>query len=209
MAKVLEFQFQHHSVQWIYRVYFLWDWLVWSPCNPRDSQDSFLAPKFESINSSALSLLYGYIHIYSQVAQTVKNPPAMWETCVWSLGWEVGKMPWRRAWQPTLVFLPGEGESSWTEEPSRLQSMGSQRVRYDWACNETYIHNCRPSHKWKHGWKTKVLKLGLSWKWVRLELEGRKERICSMRNGVRIDLNKSTASLSTRGGNGQAPKLHF
>ena len=36
----------------------------------------------------------------------------------------VGKIPWRRAWQPTPVFLPGE--SPWTEEPVRLQSMGSQ-----------------------------------------------------------------------------------
>ena len=26
----------------------------------------------------------------------------------------VGKIPWRRAWQPTPVFLPGE--SAWTEE---------------------------------------------------------------------------------------------
>ena len=36
---------------------------------------------------------------------------------------------WRRAWQPTAVFLPGE--SPWTEESGRLQSMGSQRVRHD------------------------------------------------------------------------------
>jgi len=36
----------------------------------------------------------------------------------------VGKIPWRRAWQPTLVFLPGE--SPWTEEPDGLQSMGLQ-----------------------------------------------------------------------------------
>jgi len=35
----------------------------------------------------------------------------------------VGKIPWRRAWQPTPVFLPGE--SSWTEEP------GGVMVRYD------------------------------------------------------------------------------
>ena len=34
----------------------------------------------------------------------------------------VRKIPWRRAWQPTLVFLPGE--SPWAEEPARLQSMG-------------------------------------------------------------------------------------
>ena len=47
------------SVQWIFRVDFLYDWLVWSPCCSRDSQESSLAPQFESINSSALSLLFG------------------------------------------------------------------------------------------------------------------------------------------------------
>ena len=41
----------------------------------------------------------------------------------------VAKIPWRRAWQPTLVFLPGE--SPWTEEPEGLQSTGSQRVGRD------------------------------------------------------------------------------
>ena len=40
-----------------------------------------------------------------------------------SIPW-VRKIPWRRAWQPTPVFLPWE--SPWTEEPSSLQSMGSQ-----------------------------------------------------------------------------------
>ena len=43
----------------------------------------------------------------------------------------VGKMPWRRAWQPTPVSLPGE--SPWTEEPGGLQSTESQRVRHDWS----------------------------------------------------------------------------
>ena len=38
----------------------------------------------------------------------------------------VRKIPWRRAWQPTLVFLPGEFPR--TVEPGGLQSMGSQRV---------------------------------------------------------------------------------
>ena len=41
----------------------------------------------------------------------------------------VGKIPWRRAWQPTTVFLPGE--SPWIEELGGLQSMGSQRVGHD------------------------------------------------------------------------------
>ena len=55
VAKVLELHLQHQSFQWIFRVDFLQDWLVWSPCCPRDS----LAPWFRSINSSGLSLLYG------------------------------------------------------------------------------------------------------------------------------------------------------
>ena len=62
----------------------------------------------------------------SLVAQMVKNLPAMWET--WFDPW-VGNIHWRRAWQPTLLFLPGE--SPWIEEPGRRQSTGSQRVRHD------------------------------------------------------------------------------
>ena len=41
----------------------------------------------------------------SLVAQSVKNPPALWETWVQFLGWED---PWRREQLPTLVFWPGE-----------------------------------------------------------------------------------------------------
>ena len=37
--------------------------------------------------------------------QSLKNLPEMQETWVWF--W-VGKSPWRRKWQPTPVFLPGE-----------------------------------------------------------------------------------------------------
>ena len=39
------------------------------------------------------------------IAQLVNHLPAMQETEVQS--W-VRKIPWRRAWQPTPVFLPGE-----------------------------------------------------------------------------------------------------
>jgi len=40
-----------------------------------------------------------------------------------------GKIPWRRKWQPTPVFLPGE--FPWTEGHGRLQSMESKRVRHE------------------------------------------------------------------------------
>ena len=58
VAKVLEFQLQHQSFQWIPRTYLLQDGLVGSPCSPRDSQESSLTPQFKSINFSALSFLH-------------------------------------------------------------------------------------------------------------------------------------------------------
>ena len=38
VAKVLQLQLQHQSFQWVFRVDFLYHWLVWSPWSPRDSQ---------------------------------------------------------------------------------------------------------------------------------------------------------------------------
>ena len=39
-------------------------------------------------------------------------------------------MHWRRKWQPTPIFLPGESQG-W--EPGGLLSMGSHRVGHDWS----------------------------------------------------------------------------
>ena len=39
-------------------------------------------------------------------------------------------MHWRRKWQPTPVFLPGESQG---REPRGLPSMGSHRVGHDWS----------------------------------------------------------------------------
>ena len=57
VTKVLELQ--HQSLQWIFRVDFLLDRLVWAPFSPRGSQESSPSSQFESINSLAHSLLYG------------------------------------------------------------------------------------------------------------------------------------------------------
>ena len=51
IAKVLEFQLQHQSFQWIFRTDFLYDGLVGSPCSPRDSQES---PPIPSSKASIL-----------------------------------------------------------------------------------------------------------------------------------------------------------
>ena len=58
VAKVLEFQLQHQSFQWIFRTDFLQDGLVGSPCSLRDSQESSPTPQFKSINFLALSFLH-------------------------------------------------------------------------------------------------------------------------------------------------------
>ena len=56
VAKVLEFQLQNQSFQWIFRTNFLYDGLLGSPCSPRNSQESAPTQYFKRINSSALKL---------------------------------------------------------------------------------------------------------------------------------------------------------
>ena len=60
-------------------------------------------------------------HRASLVAQTVKSPPAMRVTCVRSLGWEDALEEGMAAHSSNLAW-----KISWTEEPGRVQSMGSQ-----------------------------------------------------------------------------------
>ena len=62
----------------------------------------------------------------SLVAQTVKNLPAMQEMWVPSLGREDLLETEMAPHSSTLAW-----KISWTEEPGRLQSMGSQRVGHD------------------------------------------------------------------------------
>ena len=56
----------------------------------------------------------------------VKCLPAMWETQVRSLGQEDTLEKEMATHSSTLAW-----KIPWTEEPGRLQSMGSQRVRHD------------------------------------------------------------------------------
>ena len=95
VAKVLGFQIQHQSFQLKFRTNFLSDWLVWSPCSPRDSQESSPTPQFKSINSSALSFLNSPTsHPYMPTGRTIAL--TRWTFvdkvqggCIWS--WEVDK----------------------------------------------------------------------------------------------------------------------
>ena len=89
VVKVLELQFQHQSFQWISLPPLLW--LV----------PPLVVANINNIYIYNMHTIYIYVHnicvcvyiyIYVMyiflVAQMVKNLPAMYETQVWSLGWE-------------------------------------------------------------------------------------------------------------------------
>ena len=68
------------------------------------------------------------------VAQRVKRLPAMWESRVRLLGWEDPLEKERATHSSTLAWrIP------WTEEPGRLQPMGSQRVGHNWATSLSFL----------------------------------------------------------------------
>ena len=58
-----------------------------------------------------------------------------------------GKIPWRRAWQPTPVFKPEE--FPWTEESGGLQSTGLQRVGHNWSDLACIKYNAFKLWCWK------------------------------------------------------------
>ena len=60
------------------------------------------------------------------MAQLVKNLSAMWETWIQSMGWEDPLEKGKATHCSNVAWrIP------WTEEPGRLQSMGSQRVGHN------------------------------------------------------------------------------
>ena len=80
-------------------------------------------------------LAIGYsLLMASLVVQSVKHLPAMWETRVWFLGQEDPLEKEMAIHSSTLAW-----KIPWTEEPDRLQSMGSQRVGHDWATSLSFF----------------------------------------------------------------------
>ena len=71
----------------------------------------------------------------SLVAQVVKNPPAMRETWIRSLGWENPLEEGMATHSSILAWrIPRD------REPGGLQSMRLKRVRYDWATKHSTAH---------------------------------------------------------------------
>ena len=80
-----------------------------------------LKEKQEQINRKRLKKNMAFL-----VAQMVNNLPSVWETWFQSLGW---KDPLEKGMATHSSILAWR--IPWTEEPGRLQLMGSQRVGHD------------------------------------------------------------------------------
>ena len=71
MTKILELQLQHQSFQRILRVDLPWGWLVWSPCCPRDFQESSPAPQLEDIDALVFYLYSPALTTYMATGKTI------------------------------------------------------------------------------------------------------------------------------------------
>ena len=109
----------------------------------------------------------------SLVAHMLKCLSAMWKIQVRSLGWEDPLEKEMATHSSTLAW-----KILWTEEPGRLPSMGSQRVRHDWATSlyfyftfvgrtdaeaensNTLATWCKELTHWKRPWCWERLKAG-------------------------------------------------
>ena len=82
------------------------------------------------------------------VAQTVKHLPTMQDTQVRSLGQEDLLEKEMATHSSTLAW-----KIPWTQEPGGLQSIGSQRVRHDWATSMSmsqYLKSLDISYKFSY-----------------------------------------------------------
>ena len=87
-----------------------------------------------------------YVPYYeaSLVAQWLQNLPAMQEMQIQSLGQEDPLEEGMATHSGILAW-----EMPWTEKPSRLQSMGSQRVGYDLGTNQHHLPKSVLSDIWE------------------------------------------------------------
>ena len=90
-----------------------------STCNAGDPS-LIPGPEISPVQGIGYPLQYSWV---SLVAQMVKNLPVLWETWVRSLGWEDPPEEGMATHSSILTWRIPQ-----TEEPSRLQSMGLQRV---------------------------------------------------------------------------------
>ena len=108
--------------------------LLWGPCTPPLPHTiTFFCLVMKTFQSYSLSNFQIYI-VGFPGSSMVKNLLAITGD-MGSLGWEDPLEKGKATHSSILAW-----RISWTEEPSGLQSMGSQRVRHDWAAEDDWAH---------------------------------------------------------------------
>ena len=101
-------------------------WLSWCPCHILINGNTWFCPY------QGLCLFLGFPDGSDSICLQCGRP----EFDPW-----VRNIPWRREWQPSPVFLPGEFHG---QRNGGLRSIGSQRVRYNWGTNK--VCSCGAYH---------------------------------------------------------------
>ena len=116
VAKVLEFQLQHQSFQWVFKVDFLYDWLLGSPCI-QGTLKSFLQH-----HSSKASILW---HSASFIVQLSHPNMTTGKTVVltrWTFVVEIMSLLFNMLSRLVIAFLPRSKHLliSWLQSPSAV-----------------------------------------------------------------------------------------
>ena len=149
-AKVLEFQLQFHSFQWIFRTDFLQDGLVGSPCSPRDSQEFSPTPQFKSINSTGSAFFVVQLsHPYMTTGKTIALTRQPFVGKVMSLLFNIlGWSQWESQFLGRLIRSPGS--------PRRRKGSGALEVQIG-------VWNSQGGGKDKHFFSPHSLVLAQNW----------------------------------------------
>ena len=110
----------------------MWDLVFWPGMEPGPPASGAWGPSHWTTREVPIIFLLEILFVpFSRLAQLVKNPPAVRETWVRSLGWE-DLLENGKATHSSIL--------AW-RIPQTVRSMASQRVRHDWA---TFTHSQAP-----------------------------------------------------------------
>ena len=116
-----------------------WSKMRHLPSLPCSLPDSFFLPVLKNFSETKEDQPWVFIGRTDVEAEI----PMLWPP-------EVKVFHWKRPWCWERLRAGGEGKIPWTEEPGRLQSMGSKRVGHDWVTLLslfTFMH-------WRRKWQS-------------------------------------------------------
>ena len=110
-------------------------------CNIRTNRPRVdLSAALSFFHSNRHLLEYGVVPRRRLWQSTPVPAQEAWESRVWSLGQEDPQEKGKVTHSSILAW-----KIPWTQEPGRLQSIGLQRVRHDWAAELNWTDSCFPS----------------------------------------------------------------